>query len=143
VGQKERGVNWVSILKFLRAPGDKTDGATTSAASQPPDASIPQCGDASASLAPSPRDIPRRAQMLMDAANIVIERGNSYGPPARHFERTVRLINAYFGTSFRPEDWGKIIMLDKLARDLETPKADNLVDIAGYAACVHEIRSRQ
>lgn len=79
--------------------------------------------------------------MLKDAANVVIERGNAYGPPAEHFERTVRLINAYFGTTFRPEDWGKIIMLDKLARDLGTPKSDNLIDIAGYAACIYEIRS--
>lgn len=84
---------------------------------------------------------PQRAQMLKNAAQVVIDRGNAYGPPAEHFARTVSLINALYGTSFKPEDWGKMIMLDKLARDWETPKDDNLVDIAGYAACIYEIRS--
>lgn len=84
---------------------------------------------------------PFRAQMLRRAADVTIERGQAYGPPSQHFARTVGLINALYGTSFKPEDWGKMIMLDKLARDWETPKDDNLVDIAGYAACIYEIRS--
>lgn len=86
---------------------------------------------------------PWRAQMLKNAALVVIERGDSYGPPAEHFARTVGLINAIYGTSFRPEDWGKMMILDKLARDWETPKIDNLTDIAGYAACIYEIRMQE
>lgn len=82
-----------------------------------------------------------RQQMLQECVDIVAERGASYGPPAAHFARTVGMINALYGTNFKPEDWAKFMIIDKLARDWERAKDDNCRDIAGYAACLHEVRS--
>lgn len=82
-----------------------------------------------------------RARMLSEVVAITKERGKYYGPPAHHFARTVGMINALYGTDFKPEDWAKMMILDKLARDMERPKDDNCKDIAGYAACLFEVRS--
>ena len=82
-----------------------------------------------------------RQQLLLECVDIVAERGRYYGPPAAHFARTVGMINALYGTNFKPEDWAKMMILDKLARDMERPKDDNCKDIAGYAACLFEVRS--
>jgi hypothetical protein len=82
--------------------------------------------------------------MLRQAADIVEERGQAYGPPARHFARTVGAINAVLGHKLAepltPADWAAMMILDKLAREQHTSKPDNALDIAGYAACLHECR---
>lgn len=87
---------------------------------------------------------PPRAQMLHDAAETVIERGIDYGPPEAHFARTVALLNAALAHKLREPltvtDWPVVMICDKLARDIHRPKVDNCVDIAGYAACLFEIR---
>lgn len=83
---------------------------------------------------------PPRARMLRETADITSERGRSYGPPAEHFARTIGMINALYGTSFKPEDWAKFMLIDKLARDYEKPRDDNPRDMAGYAACLFEVR---
>lgn len=82
-----------------------------------------------------------RARMLSEVVAITKERGKYYGPPREHFARTVGMINALYGTNFKPEDWAKMMILDKLARDMERPKDDNCKDIAGYAGCMFEVRS--
>jgi len=85
-------------------------------------------------------DDPPAARMLTEAAAAVRQRRATYGPPANHFAMTVALINARFGTSFKPEDWATIMQLDKIARSAgPTDHPDNDVDGAGYAACRHEI----
>lgn len=85
-----------------------------------------------------------RANMLRDVADITEERGKTYGPPGEHFARTIGAINSILGHKmkepFTPSDWATMMMIDKLARDQHVPKADNLHDVAGYAACVFEIR---
>jgi hypothetical protein len=86
------------------------------------------------------RDDTPRGAMLREVVDITNERGRSYGPPAEHFARTIGMINALYGTSFKPEDWPKMMILDKLARDAERPKDDNCKDIAGYAGCLFEVR---
>ena len=80
-----------------------------------------------------------RHAMLIAAARTTEERGESYGPPAEHFRRTTEAINAIFGLEITPEMWGQMMIIDKLARHQCVAKADNLLDVAGYAACVHEI----
>lgn len=85
-------------------------------------------------------DSPPAARLLLDAAAAVRERRATYGPPGDHFRITVSLVNAAFGTSFKPEDWATIMQLDKIARSRGPGyTADNDVDGAGYAACRHEI----
>lgn len=68
------------------------------------------------------------------------DRGESYGPPAEHWTRTAALYTAILGPKLRA---GKVItarevallyIADKLSRDVATPKEDNVLDIAGYAA---------
>jgi hypothetical protein len=85
-----------------------------------------------------------KAQLLREALRIVEERGSAYGPPARHFARTIGAINAVLGhklaVPLTPADWATMMILDKLAREQHTPRADNSLDIAGYAACLAECR---
>jgi len=77
---------------------------------------------------------------ILEEANAVVkDRQAAYGSPVRHWGRTVALVNAHFGTRFAPEDWGVIMVFDKLARQLETDKRDNLVDVCGYAAGVQSV----
>lgn len=81
-------------------------------------------------------------QLLLDAAAAVRDRRRKYGPPSDHFAITVALINACFGTSFKPEDWATIMQLDKIARSRGPGDCrDNNVDGAGYAACRDECQS--
>lgn len=90
---------------------------------------------------------PTEAVRLLDTARAaVIDRHATYGPPREHFARTVGMVNALFaGVLVRPltvADWARIMLLDKLARDLgPKPHADNAVDLAGYAACLAECQS--
>lgn len=88
-----------------------------------------------------------REQLLLDAATAVRERGEAYGKPSEHFARTVGAVNAVFAHKLRepltPADWGIVMILDKCAREQHSPKRDNMVDAAGYAACVAEIRTEE
>jgi hypothetical protein len=86
-------------------------------------------------------DVSPAERMLLDAAAAVRDRRRRYGPPRDHFTITVGLINAAFGTSFRPEDWATIMQLDKIARSRgPSDHPDNNIDAAGYAACRAECR---
>jgi len=85
-------------------------------------------------------DDPPAAKMLEEAAAAVRQRRQTYGPPGDHFKITVALINATFGTSFKPEDWATIMQLDKIARSRGPGQTvDNDIDGAGYAACRYEV----
>jgi hypothetical protein len=92
------------------------------------------------SLLQADGDDPPAARMLEEAAAAVRQRRQTYGPPGDHFKITVALINATFGTSFKPEDWATIMQLDKIARSRGPRQtSDNDIDVAGYAACRHEV----
>lgn len=84
-------------------------------------------------------------ELLETAKATITERRTTYGPASEHFARTVGAINAIFATKLREPltvaDWAQIMILDKLARHQERPKADNQVDTAGYAACWAECES--
>jgi hypothetical protein len=84
---------------------------------------------------------PVAVQLLDTARAAVLDRHRVYGPPDEHFARTAGAINALFGSILRrpitAADWGRMMIVDKLARDLgPLPHPDNPVDMAGYAACV-------
>ena len=76
---------------------------------------------------------------------IVVSRGKDYGPPSVHFARTIGAINAIFADKisvpFTAADWAMFMIIDKLAREQERQKKDNLLDIVGYAACANQCRS--
>tara|TARA_R100000458_G_C8190881_1_gene184623 strand:- start:51 stop:338 length:288 start_codon:yes stop_codon:yes gene_type:complete len=86
-----------------------------------------------------------KQDILAKACQIVADRGDDYGPPSEHFARTIDAINSVFRDKlkepFTPSEWGMMMVIDKLAREQEVPKYDNLLDIIGYAACVHQCRS--
>ena len=93
------------------------------------------------------RLLTEREALLLAAADAVRERGESYGKPSEHFTRTIGAVNAVFDHKLRepftPADWGIVMILDKCAREQHQPKRDNMVDAAGYAACVAEIRTEE
>jgi hypothetical protein len=90
---------------------------------------------------PDEADVSPSERLLLDAAAAVRDRRKKYGPPLEHFKITVALVNAAFGTSFRPEDWATIMLLDKIARSRgPDDHHDNDIDAAGYAACRAECR---
>jgi hypothetical protein len=82
-------------------------------------------------------------ELLRDTMHEVRDRRPKYGGPKKHFARTVGMINAAFADVLkRPlttSDWALIMTLDKVARFLGPTKTrDQIVDIAGYAACLAE-----
>ena len=85
-----------------------------------------------------------RADLLMQAIAATGRRGRSYGPPGEHFARTAEaamaLMPDLFAREMTPSDWAKLMMIDKLARDAERPILDTCIDLAGYAACLAEVR---
>ena len=85
-------------------------------------------------------------QLLETAKKTIVARRGTYGPPRQHFARTVAAVTAIFSGKLKEplteSDWAMIMILDKLARHQGTAKsADTPVDLAGYAACLHECES--
>lgn len=74
------------------------------------------------------------------------DRERDYGSPERNFETIAGLWNAYLGvhpgTPLDPKDVAAMLALLKIARIASGhAKADNWVDLAGYAACGGEIEA--
>lgn len=92
--------------------------------------------------------------ILQEALDITgRQRPGQYGHPADHFARTVGQINALFTEKVRqrldagqpmflPEDWGVIMIIDKLSRFVHVGQRDSLVDTAGYARTIEMVRER-
>jgi len=102
-----------------------------------------QIGDGWVFPEPETAGPPVAVRLLEQATAAVKDRHAVYGPPTDHFARTVGMVNALFRDVLRrpltTSDWARIMLLDKLARDLgPKPHPDNAVDIAGYAACLAE-----
>jgi hypothetical protein len=102
-----------------------------------------QIGDGRVFPEPETAGPPVAVQLLDTARAAVLDRHRVYGPPQEHFARTVGMVNSLFASVLkRPlttSDWARIMLLDKLARDLgPRPHPDNAVDLAGYAACLAE-----
>ena len=81
-----------------------------------------------------------RQQILDKAASIVSgDRDTQYGKPENSFADIAALWTAYLEFEIQPEDVGHMMILLKIARTKgPINKADNYIDIAGYAACVAE-----
>jgi len=102
-----------------------------------------QTGDGVMAATPDHADTPAE-QLLIKALDVVRDRRPKYGGPREHFARTVGMINAAFAEVLkRPlteADWALIMTLDKVARYLgPTKTADQITDLAGYAACLAEV----
>lgn len=87
----------------------------------------------------------KREEVLLRAKDCVCgDREQDYGSPGRNFETIAGLWNAYLGDRLaepvQPHDVAAMLALLKIARiSSGHVKADNWVDLAGYAACGGEI----
>lgn len=72
------------------------------------------------------------------------DRQRDYGTPDDNFGLIASLINAYLGDKLAKPltatDVALMMILTKIARQRNRNKRDNLVDIAGYAACASELK---
>ena len=73
---------------------------------------------------------------------ITTERRNDYGEAENTFSEIADMWTAYLQTNVKPEDVAAMMVLMKVARMSHGYKADNWVDIIGYAALGGEIASK-
>lgn len=83
----------------------------------------------------------KRKEILDEAARIVTgERQNQYGSAENSFALIGGLWGDYLGMDISPRDVALMMILLKVAREKGGKgKADNWIDIAGYAACGGEV----
>lgn len=85
----------------------------------------------------------RLARQILETAAAAVcgDRNASYGPPMEDFATQAAMMSAYLSrTNKRPvrvtaSDIAALMAIVKIARQAHTPKADNWIDLAGYAAC--------
>lgn len=82
-----------------------------------------------------------REEILQQAKICVCtDREAAYGAPENNFARIANLWNAYKPGNFAPHDVAIMLALLKIGRIASGKvKADNYIDLAGYAACAAEL----
>ena len=85
--------------------------------------------------------------ILQEADRITAgDRQRDYDHPRRNHERIAAFWRAHITAKYgvdvplTAEDAAWMMIYVKAARDMFTPKRDNLVDVAGYARCIERIR---
>ena len=83
----------------------------------------------------------KRADILEQAKKCVCgDREQDYGSPENNFGIIAQLWTVYMDTLFTSKDVAAMLALLKIARIRSgNAKADNWIDLAGYAACGGEI----
>lgn len=75
------------------------------------------------------------------------DRRRDYGDPGEGFKRVAAIWNIQLGAKLKEPITAREVALMqvslKLVRDINTPKRDNLVDIAGYAECAGMCAERE
>lgn len=99
--------------------------------------------------APEP-PAPTRATILADAeACVCRDRESSYGSPSRNFKVAANMLADYISgkrepLDIEPKDVAAMMCIIKLARiSTGSIKADNWIDLAGYAAIGGELEGRR
>ena len=98
------------------------------------------------------RPVVEEKQEMLEPLNILQEadlltmgdRQRDYDHPLPNHERIAWMWNSYFRSCghdewLGPRDVALMMVLLKIARQVHTPKRDNLVDICGYARCVERM----
>lgn len=81
---------------------------------------------------------------ILEAAHLCVcgQREQEYGSPENNFKRIAEFWSAYLGYPIDSKDVAAMLALLKIARIASGhAKADNWVDLAGYAACGGEIET--
>ena len=80
-------------------------------------------------------------RLLEQSISTIEERQKTYGSPKENFEYIAKRWSLLLGTTITPVQVG-LMMLDlKIARLQKNPgHYDSLVDVAGYAACLSDLR---
>ena len=80
--------------------------------------------------------------MLREAARVIKERGESYGPMTQNMERIAALWSVCLNLPVTPVQVAMCMIGVKLARLVHTPgHQDSATDIAGYAAVLRECQT--
>ena len=83
---------------------------------------------------------------ILNAAQTCVcgDREQDYGSPENNFARIAEFWSAYTGHPITAKDVAAMLALLKIARIASGhAKADNWVDLAGYAACGGEIETEE
>jgi hypothetical protein len=90
-----------------------------------------------------------RARVLDEAKRITAtDRNSSYGEPEDNFQRIADFWNVWLQGTLKDDlaltkgDVAALMILVKMAREMNAPKEDNKVDGAGYFACWAEVDSQ-
>jgi hypothetical protein len=67
------------------------------------------------------------------------DRNDDYGHPYHDFSRTAKIWSAILGIEVTPQQVGLCMVGVKISRQCNKPKADNLIDGAGYFRTVEMI----
>ena len=82
------------------------------------------------------KNLVTREDILEKARQCVCgDRDMQYGSPEESFKRIADYWSLYIDKPISPQDVAIMMILFKVAREENKDKADNWIDIAGYAAC--------
>jgi hypothetical protein len=76
----------------------------------------------------------KAADYLSEAKAIIGDRQEEYGHPTDTMQRTARLWEAYLEMPIAPHQVAVCMAMVKIARSMDSKKADNWIDAAGYVA---------
>jgi hypothetical protein len=81
--------------------------------------------------------------ILEEAQRLVYgDRHEAYGHPADDYGRTALMWSAILGVEVTAKQAALCMCAVKISREVRQPARDNLVDLAGYAACAARIEAR-
>ena len=90
----------------------------------------------------APQDRTAQPQNVLEEANGLIygERESDYGSVTDNFNNIAKGWSVIFGKDVTAEQVGLAMVWLKVARQVNKPKRDNLVDAAGYIGCVDKVQ---